>query len=423
MRTPVISTELLASRRPFSDGIYIVGSFAARVSFASQQRRVLSLVCGIDDDLKKAGKRDGLDKTHVCIVGAGLAGLTCALAVAALGGKAQIIEANDAPMQPLDAGDPRWPDEVKHALFTVRGASHRDAHPTANSWPQEPLEPVTRLPLMNWHEGDCYDVASQIGMQFVAFSKKDKFGNRIRPIRHGYRLKAITPTTEKDERRWRVECEPDKPGVTPPPRDKDTYDIVILSVGFGLEKGVAGQATPSYWDAEGDCVPAVRNSPNAFDNFIVSGTGDGGLIEALRLIFNDVRAGSIDRAVMGALTDPNFRDKTLAIENRAHKMYVDNVLHDGGLPILDSNKDEISQYLWEKYTDLVENEAGVSLLRMLCQRRSPVPHVILMGQRPSPLELGAAPYHRLLITLAIGMGFASFVQVKGDIAVTEVSVR
>ena len=83
-RTPVLSSELLASREPFSDRVYVVGPYAGRVSFSSQQRRSISLLWDINNDLKASGNRNGHFGMDVAIVGAGVAGLTCAVMAAAL---------------------------------------------------------------------------------------------------------------------------------------------------------------------------------------------------------------------------------------------------------------------------------------------------------------------------------------------------
>ncbi len=163
-RKPVLSSELLASRIPFKNGLYVVGPFAGRVSFSSQQRRAMSLVCDIDQDLRTSGDGNGLERKRICIVGGGLAGVTCAVAAAALGASVIVVEKTPARVSSDDRVD------LGQVLATIREAEHRDAHPTLNFWPHEDVEPFTHLPVLNWHEGNCGAVAQQIvdGLNKVA---------------------------------------------------------------------------------------------------------------------------------------------------------------------------------------------------------------------------------------------------------------
>jgi hypothetical protein len=289
----VLTSELLASRQPFCEGVYVVGPYASRVSFSSQQRRAISLVCDIDSDLTSAGDEKGIRGKRICIVGAGIAGLTCAVAVAALGGSAYVHE-KKLHKSPPGAGHRVSVDEV---LSTIRNASHRDAHPTLNFWPHEDIEPFTRLPFLNWHEGDCSSVAEQFVDQLNdLMSQKPAITNLI-SIRTGFDVKAIESGSQPGKLCPRYELAPGAPEAW-----SMDFDLVILATGFGAETTAPGADTPSYWLAEGDCIPAVREAaPRQIRNYVVSGTGDGGLIEVLRLRFRDLRAGNIDGRMEGAL--------------------------------------------------------------------------------------------------------------------------
>lgn len=402
-RKPVLTSELLASRQPFREGVYVVGPFASRVSFSSQQRRAISLVCDIDADLRPAGEKHGIDDKDVCIVGAGIAGLTCAVAIAALGGNADVYEKILYQERP---GVGRKVC-IKEVLATIRGANHRDAHPTLNFWPHENIEPFTRLPFLNWHEGDCTSVAEQFVAQLDKLLSLPSTANLI-SIRTGFEVKDIVEGNTPGKLRPVY----DVTAGAPSRWDKE-YDLVILATGFGEERTTPGSDTPSYWDPGADHIPRLRDvPPNAIKQFIVSGTGDGGLIEALRLRFKDLRAGNIDATMEGALGGSRLRSAIAKIENQAHKMFADHILHGRGQQPSKGTKEKISRFLWEKYSELL-GLFGDGVIKSLRESCSPIEKVLLLGEWSFPMELSASPYHRLLLMIACKHGWVDYYKSKG----------
>jgi hypothetical protein len=405
-RRPIISTELLASRKPFVDGIYVVGPFATRVSFSSQQRRSISLVCDIHEDFKKAIDSSGISGRDVCVVGAGLAGITCAAVAAALGARVYIL---DAEPSSDDAGEEIGCCDI---LATIREAVHRDGHPSLNFWPHEDIEPITRLPLLNWYEGSCEEVAEQIVAEFRRLRTLDKMGNRILGVIPGRKvtgLRRVPPQSAHGRARWRLVTEPESSALD---RWDNVYDVLIFATGFGAEVNEYG--TPSYWSASQDRIPLMSAAPpSEFANFIVSGTGDGGLIEMLRLLFKGKRAGNIEEEMMLLVSDDNIRDEVAKIENEAAKMQNDYVVHGGQGGMTKEAKDHVSRFLWTRYLAVVSRWTTDMLRERLQTKRSTIAQVTLVGQWEYAMELSASPFHRLMLAICHQYGWVSFVQCAG----------
>jgi hypothetical protein len=404
-RKPILSSELLASRIPFKHGLYVVGPFAGRVSFSSQQRRAMSLVCDIDQDLLTSGDERGLAGKDVCIVGGGLAGVTCAVVAAALEGNALIVEKTEAR-----GGDQERID-MNQVLATIREAGHRDAHPTLNFWPHEDVEPFTRLPVLNWHEGSCEAVAQQIVDGLNEIARRNSDGNKFNIV-NDCMVEGLEPTADG---KWKITAA--GTGAADPALGYP-FDIVIFAVGFGVERQATGSTTPSYWVSKDDTVASVSaEAPPQFEHVVVSGTGDGGLIEALRLTFKDRRAGNLDANTMIALADDRLRDRVFEIENRAFKLYVDHVLHRSTGPLSPESKNEIAVQLWEDYRKLLDRKRVADhIINELGRTRTRIPVITLLGQYAHPMELTASPYHRLLTAIAIREGWIEYKQIDTVVA-------
>ena len=402
-RAPVLTSELLASRQPFREGVYVVGPFASRVSFSSQQRRAISLICDIDNDLRTAGDAKGLKDKEVCIVGAGIAGLTCAATVAALGGGAHVIE-RASPRSGKSSAD-RF--DAADILSTIRGASHRDAHPTLNFWPHEDIEPFTRLPFLNWYESDCQTVADQITEQFNGLLQNEPGENRI-TIYPG--LSVIGISKGATEGWWEPLYQDHTDDVDEPPFAE--FPLIILALGFGAEKFAKGMDSPGYWEARRDVIPALRhNKPSRVANYIVSGTGDGGLIEALRLTFEGLRAGGLNAAMASVVEDSRVRNAVAGVENRAHKFYADCILHRTAPQPDPETRESLASRLAEGYGAVIKLIGG-PVVRNLRAARSGLPPVKLLGFWSHPMELSSSPYHRLLLTLALKHKWIEYIRIS-----------
>lgn len=388
---PSLDTSLLASSIPYKPRAFVIGPFATRVNFASQQRRALNVVWAIHDDLRKAGRDSGLRGKDVCIVGAGLAGLTAAVAVSAFGGNAWILE------------------KEREVFHRMREAGHREVHPTINFWPQEKVNPSTFLPFFNWHQDGCNAVLSKIWTEWEELKRQPG-------------IKGITPSCTVDDFRlegekWKIEATLDA-GKTLP---RDNFDALILATGFGDEKFSDGSTSPGYWEENLDRIKAIQDTEdNPCSHYIVSGTGDGGIIEVLRLLFTGFRAGGIEAVMNAIMGDQIIPNEIMKIERDVQHKLTDHLLHES-FPIDDDALNGISKYYWGAYNKVVKSGrlAGFFEEKME-EMRTCVDRVVLLGVRETPLDMNQSPFHKLLLTFAFRKGWLEYYQVpKGNLTVDD----
>jgi hypothetical protein len=71
------------------------------------------------------------------------------------------------------------------------------------------------------------------------------------------------------------------------------FDVIVLTVGFGIETGVREGSTTSYWRNDSINQPRPGITSEKPDLYLVSGTGDGGLIDLLRCRIKSFNHGRI----------------------------------------------------------------------------------------------------------------------------------
>ena len=385
---PNVDTELLASRIPHEAFAYVVGPFAIRVNFAAQQRRALSLVYAIHNDIRNSGDEQGLEGKNVAVVGAGLAGLTAAVAVAAYKGNAWVLE------------------KQKFAFESMIQATHRDIHPSLNFWPQETVSPSTFLPFFNWHADSCDNVLEQIKREWDHFVDRGLAGikglvTECKVTKYEYRV----PTTD-GAGRYHIEAMlPD--GKTLP---KSEFDVLIFATGFGHEKSHKSVNDQSYWDPYSDSICAIQHAADSpCKQYVVSGTGDGGVIEAIRLIYKIFENGKLESLMNTVLRDSKIKKIVKSVEHEVQRQLTDSVLHSDEQQVTNELKDELSEKLWKEYSSLSDRaQHGVAFDDSMTKERTAVNHVVLLGLYATPLEPGLSPHHKFLLTYAIKKGLVTY---------------
>jgi len=353
-----IKATLRATTLDGEHRVFFLGPFATRVNFAAQQNRALNLVHAIE----YAG---GLDKTlPVAIIGAGLSGLTACTALHLLGYTVHLFEASPT------------------ILARQRSTKHRLIHPTVNAWPGEVnLNPTTELPFFDWCTDVCEDVLAEITEEWKVLCEGELVtANRV----------------HLDT--WVESYDPQPTGVileTQPAKRAGPFGGVIFATGFEDETTL-GPAKGSYW--QDDSYEHLRDS-NANARFIVSGTGDGGLIDALRLCHQKFFKGKLALQAATLLHNSTIADDIRDAETKYAPGFT-------GAEVV----------LWEAYVRAAANLPPDLVGLLESSLVIPRPLVWLVGEdNLTPVARGAAPIHKLLTAYTRMKGALRYINGKVDV--------
>jgi hypothetical protein len=257
--------------------VYILGCFETRVTLLSQQIRALNLIYSLfNERILKKGSR-------VAVIGGGVSGITAAAGAAFLECQVTLLEKNH------------------YLLHLLRGNTTRWIHPHIYDWPEEGAEnPNAGLPILNWRAGLAGDVTRQILNQWESFQYKD-------------RIKVITGVDITEIGfKMPVEISWNSIGFK-----YDAFDAVILAVGFGTETKKFNLPSTTYW--QNDVLGQINNKTPS-KKFLISGCGDGGLVDLLRIRIADFRHEHIIDDFVSKIDNSTIKllkEKLLEIENEA----------------------------------------------------------------------------------------------------------
>jgi hypothetical protein len=266
---------------PGARGLYVLGCFERRVTLYSQQVRALNLVYALRDQLLAT-------KPAVAVIGAGASGITAAVAAAACGCRVAVFERLGSPLGFIGPARTRW------------------LHPHIYDWPANGAEdPDAGLPILTWREGMADRVGEELQTQW--HERADQFQIDLHCNVSDLSIDEDAVADADGRPQHLLTCN----GTGPEPRHRGRhddpgpggrsghhmlmgrFDIVILAVGFGVE--APSEKFPqvnSYW--ENDRIDEEdRHSKRPERHVLISGTGDGGLIDLLRYSFSRFRHDEI----------------------------------------------------------------------------------------------------------------------------------
>jgi len=327
------------------DGLFVLGCFERRVTFASQQVRALNLVYALHE--RRLLPHDGA----IAVVGGGVAGMTAAAAAARLGYDVTLLEQGETLLPLLAGNTKRW------------------IHPHVYDWPddsrlpeQEEERDWAQVPLLRWKAAPAGDVARQIKAQWDALPERERI--RVCQNVKGIDLGHGSPRDVS----WNA------PGF-----NHGAFAVVILAVGFGLEQRVEGIDFVSYWDDDN-----LDKTPLGSANYLISGTGDGGLIDVVRARLNDFRHDEVLETFVGDASLGPVKEELLTIEREAR----DRERVRAG---------SSSAYLYEAYKKLSAPTVDAAIEHRL--RKSMT--VTLNGIDKFPFSLDASILNRFLVSRLI----------------------
>lgn len=233
------------------------------ISIPDQQARCFNLCYA----LSKSGRVTR--RSHVAIVGAGISGMTCAVA---------LTMATDCLVYVYER------DEI--LLRRLREASFRYFHPELNSSAGRDGASIsgdpdllTAFPFMNWSGGYGWAVAEEM----------------IRKFDHYRRCSCIA--LSMGEPIVKIDSSEEGVMVSTARRAPVQFDLAIDATGFGREKGSDLTNDESYWHSgnpRGYRALTIR-ARRSRERILISGNGDSGVIELAHCLIRDFRHEDIFR--------------------------------------------------------------------------------------------------------------------------------
>jgi hypothetical protein len=262
----------IASAYRITGEIYLLGNLEGAVTVYGQQMRAHNLLWALSQE---CGTHARVPPSSIAVIGAGIAGLTAAAAALALFKDAAVtVFERQTDVCPLQQGcDTRW------------------LHPRVYDWPAPGSRtPSAGLPLLSWREGRASDVARQIITGFGEICSPPDTKDRIAvmlDVRHllvddrAVRIEWVGRTTVRSGVFFRADSS--HGGNT-------RFDLIIVASGFGREDVEPPFPMTRYWQNDALGQPDLSDMKNTF---MVSGFGDGALVDLCRLTIERFRQDRI----------------------------------------------------------------------------------------------------------------------------------
>lgn len=352
--------------------IYSIGPYGSRINFSSQQSRAYNLAWALH-------KTNTIEKDfQIAVVGAGLAGATCAITLASLGYSVNIFETLNEPI----AGD-------------MRTASHRVVHPTLNRWPFSPLSPVTDFPDLNWGAGICSNILDGLASHI-------KTRIKVLDISESYKVNI----TEVEHHRNRVKLS----WVVDDDIVDKKFSTVIIATGFGVEKDIDGYEYHSYWQR--DNLESVVTNSAIESNHGVSGIGDGALIDCFRILCaNKFENGYFILKFLGLLKKTK-KYESIKRQIKVAEEHASTLFHSPYESDLPKIKDNVSEELHRAYKKIAKDVTGEAedyLFNAVFRDTEGLKNSIcLVGRQLKPFSIFAAPIHKLVLAYYLDHRFIKY---------------
>jgi hypothetical protein len=347
---------------PGRPGLFVLGCYEKRVTIYNQQVRALNLIWALQDRRPAS----------IAVVGAGAAGLTASVAAASCGCRVSVFERLASPLAFIGSSDRRW------------------VHPHIYDWPSECSEnPQAGLPFLNWRGNPVPKVVDDLIAQWT-----DHARDRDIEVHYSVSELSVEPFDKRHLLRWNG-VSPEQQQAADQAYEKwgarsgrrmrvKAFDAVILAVGFGLEEPSSEfPCVESYWDRDKiDEEDRLTSRPER--TVLVSGSGDGGLIDVLRFSFQRFRHEEVLRDLrerwLGPEAYENVKNAVREIEIEARKLEAEG---------------KHLEWLNLRYRELADSlvfQSKVSLRSNVC--------VFLTTKNPLPLDLTSSALNRFLFSLS-----------------------
>ncbi|MBK7746490.1 MAG: FAD-binding oxidoreductase [Candidatus Obscuribacter sp.] len=281
---------------------------------------------------------------NIAIVGGGIAGLTSAVHLVALGCKVTVFESR---------GD---------IIHLQRGNLTRFLHPNIATWPDPEFGyPITHMPFLNWRAGTAGEVEAQLRRQIQRFCAALTDASRFK-IKKNWPVLKVT----RDGDGFKIFSDQQR---------VESASMLLLAPGYGVEIPKFG-TTPSYWRNDDFSQTSLGSAHKL--RYLVSGTGDGGLVDVLRLKIGNFQHQQFIQQVM-------FEDSIQDLANQ----------------LLEELRTQKPEEVWQKFLEQ-ENSAAERFFASIIKDDIRSEKVVkLNSRRRCPFDTNSQILHRLLVALLI----------------------
>lgn len=276
----------ILDRFRISRNVYSIVPVGRPVTFQSQQIRAFNLIWALH------AAKLLVPESRVAIVGAGLAGITAAAAAYSKQCNVSIFERHGRPMA------------------MQRKNQSRYIHPNMHRWPYGVLEERTSMPALNWSAASAGVVVEQIDKQWQKICEqaesriKEYFRYNVEIVQEGALPKVRAQLRKQAKANGPISgCE----------LIFQEFDVVILTVGFGIERYVEDVPFVSYW--ENDSFEQTKRDSDDAHRILISGCGDGGLIDAQRFCIQNFNHQTVVDELLYHEEYASLREEIARIEN------------------------------------------------------------------------------------------------------------
>ena len=202
--------------------------------------------------------------------------------------------------------------EKQKGLVPIQsGNTQRIIHPHIYDWPDEGSENETsELPFLNWSAGACNEVFHRVIDEFNNYVTNT--ASEILKVKDETSISSVC-IAEPAPDRARVEISSDDGTF------HDFFDIVLVAVGFGLEtRSTEAGGVVSYWQND-DLEQVIGYTKDEPEITLVSGSGDGALIDCLRAKLLHFNQNELLEIIKPICTE-GFVEVVHAIEEEARQL-------------------------------------------------------------------------------------------------------
>lgn len=351
------SEVLQAFQIPCHPNWYTIGYGESRVTLFTQQVRGLNLAWALSEL--------GLSSNDsVIVIGGGAAGLSVAAGIAKRGASVTVLE------------------KERHLVPLQRNCHKRHLHPHIFDWPDRAADNTRAdLPLLDWQAASARDVALSLEEAFEELVRE--FRGKLAYYCQATDIGIDSPSV--GHVRVRI-------GGPTARRTHLKYTKLIFAIGFGVENPFWGGRRGSYW--ADDALEQHGVTPPG--RYLVSGSGDGGLIDIFRAMLPEVSQQSLVRLIRSGIPKEDaFLDWIREVDELAR--LAGQVASNAGDP---KRVTELQNHsLWQSYEAFGQKDFGECTIDEQLESNLQLNvHVTLLTRSACPFTLATRPLHRFIFS-------------------------